>query len=296
MFENSSIMVLMANTKKDEVCRIEVDKETQDIIISTMKHALSELIDEKTSIVFDGSYKPNDDEILKIESFHLSDEIKDAIRDPLGVQCYKSVNGEFPEIKAVFLGERIEEDGKEKFNVMFQRFKKEQYISTKWLHLFFDKDTFFQEKRYGISISDGVDCYYTENELLFSSFYYARQIFDLSECYRSATDKEVKDFTENSKLLIDNVEAFVGMANTWIRRKIAMINDSKVLEDFSANEIQKKAKAIGMEISIKDKKVIIPNDKEKVKEILGFLDEEAYKGPFSQKTYLANSKRQLSRN
>ena len=27
--------------------------------------------------------------------------------------------------------------------------------------------------------------------------------------------------------------------------------------------------------------------------ILGFLDEEAYKGPFSQKTYLANSKRPI---
>lgn len=39
------------------------------------------------------------------------------------------------------------------------------------------------------------------------------------------------------------------------------------------------------------RKIIIPDDKEKVKVILDFLDEEAYKGPFSQKTYLANSKR-----
>ena len=34
---------------------------------------------------------------------------------------------------------------------------------------------------------------------------------------------------------------------------------------------------------------------EQVKIILGFLDEEAYKGPFSQNTYLANSKRRVSR-
>ena len=37
----------------------------------------------------------------------------------------------------------------------------------------------------------------------------------------------------------------------------------------------------------------VKNDKEKIKIILGFLDEEAYKGPFSQKTFLANSKRQV---
>ena len=46
-------------------------------------------------------------------------------------------------------------------------------------------------------------------------------------------------------------------------------------------------------IDVKDKKIVIPNDKEKIKIILGFLDEEAYKGPFSQKTFLANSKRQV---
>lgn len=50
---------------------------------------------------------------------------------------------------------------------------------------------------------------------------------------------------------------------------------------------------VGVEIDVKDKKIVIPNDKEKIKIILGFLDEEAYKGPFSQKTFFANSKRQV---
>ena len=126
-----------------------------------------------------------------------------------------------------------------------------------------------------------------------SSFYYARQIFDLSECYRSATDSEVESFTTSSKLALDNSEAFKGMANTWIRRKIAMINDSQVLDNYSAKEIKSRAKLVGVDIDVKDKKIVIPNDKEKIKIILGFLDEEAYKGPFSQKTFLANSKRQV---
>ena len=293
MFENSSIMVLKANTRNDEVYRIEVDADTQKNVINTMTQALDKLIEGKTKLVFDGSYKPNNDEILKIENFQLSDEIKDAIRDPLGEKCFEKENGEFPEIKAVFVGERIEDGETEKFNVVFQRFRKEQYISTRWCNLFFDNNTFFQEKRYGISIADGIDCYYTDKELQFSSFYYARQVFDLSECYRSATDSEVDSFTTSSKLSLDNAEAFKGLANTWIRRKIAMINDSQVLENYSASEIKKRAKSVGVEIDVKDKKVVIPNDKEKIKIILGFLDEEAYKGPFSQKTFLANSKRQL---
>lgn len=147
MFENSSVMVLRANTKEDEVYKIEVDAETQNSIITSMSNALDELIAEKTQIIFDGSYKPNEDEILKIENYQLSDEIKDAIRDPLGVPSFKKDNDTFPEIKAIFVGERTEDGETEKFNVVFQRFRKEQYISTKWCNLFFENNTFFSGKK-----------------------------------------------------------------------------------------------------------------------------------------------------
>lgn len=286
---------MIMGTKNFEIYRLELDNETQSAIRETFLDALDELFSEKEIIAFDGSYKPNEDEILSIENFQLPDEIKDAIRDPLGVQAFVSIDGQFPDIKAIFMGERIEQGTKEKFNVIFQRFRKEQYISTKWYNLFFDNNTFFREKRYGISIAEGIDCFYNGQELQFGSFYYARQVFDLSECYRSATDSEVATFTVSSKLSIDDIDAFKATANTWIRRKIALINDSQVLDNFPAAEIKKRAKIVGINIETKDKKIIIPNDKEQVKVILGFLDEEAYRGPFSQKTFLANSKRQVKK-
>lgn len=81
------------------------------------------------------------------------------------------------------------------------------------------------------------------------------------------------------------------MANTWIRRKIAIINDSGVLTNNSAAQIKRLARSAGIDISVENKKIVLPNDKEQLKIILGFLDEEAYKGPFSKATFLANSKR-----
>ena len=83
------------------------------------------------------------------------------------------------------------------------------------------------------------------------------------------------------------------MANTWIRRKIAMINDSKVLENYSASQIKTLASKVDIKIDVENRKIKLPNDKENIKIILGFLDEEAYKGPFSKNTYLANSKRTI---
>ena len=247
----------------------------------------------KTRVEFDGSYKPHSDEFLAIAHFQLPDAIMDAIRDPLGVPPYQKQGDDFPEIKAIFVGERTENEGTEKFNVGFQRFRKEQYISTRWYNLFFEANTFFQEKRFGISISDSIDCYYTESELQFTSFYFARQVFDLGNYYRSATDSEVFEFTGSRKLAFENTDTFIAMANTWIRRKIAMINDSKVLQNYPAAEIRNLAATAGVEIETQGDCIVIPNDKDRVKVILGFLDEEAYKGPFSQITFLANSKRQI---
>lgn len=293
MFNNCSVMIIKAGTKPEEIYRINSDADTQKAICEAFSAAREELVFDKTRVEFDGSYRPHNDEFLAIEQFQLPDTILDAIRDPLGVAPYQKESDEFPEIKAIFVGERSEANGAEKFNIGFQRFRKEQYISKKWYNLFFDADTFFQEKRFGISISDSIDCYYTEGELQFTSFYFARQVFDLSSYYRSATDNEVVEFSASRKLSFEDADAFKSMANTWIRRKIAMINDSKVLSNYSAEEIKSLAATTGIEIETQEERILIPNDKEKVKVILGFLDEEAYKGPFSQITFLANSKRRV---
>ena len=88
---------------------------------------------------------------------------------------------------------------------------------------------------------------------------------------------------------------FKNMADTWIRRKIAMINDSGVLAKNSAAKIKRLAKSAGIDIAVEGKKIVLPNDKEQLKIVLGFLDEEAYKGPFSKATFLANSKRRIKK-
>ena len=90
-----------------------------------------------------------------------------------------------------------------------------------------------------------------------------------------------------------NAEAFKGIANSYVRRKIAMINDSEVLKEYTAKEIKSIAKNSGIEIRINDGKIVIPADKDAAMEVLAFLDEEAYRGPFSNDLLIANSKRIL---
>ena len=292
MFENCSVMVIRADDQS-LINRVEVDAETQNLICAMFSDAVTDLVSNKDKVEFDGRYKPERDEFLYIDNFQLADEIKDAIRDPMGVTAYKKEDGDYPTIKAIFVGMRTEEGDSEQFTVAFQRFRKEQYISASNINLFWGKNTFRREKEYGISISDSVDCLFSEGSLQFVSFFFARQVFDLSGYYRSATTQEVTAFTSNEKLAFDDATAFEKMAITSIRRKIALINDSGVLDSHPAIEIKRLAAKAGIEITVKNKQIVIPNDRDQVKIILGFLDEEAYKGPFTQTTFLANSKRKV---
>lgn len=294
MFENASIMVMKADDPS-QILRLEVDGDTQQSIDQSFAEAVVGLVEDKNGVPFDGRYKPDEDELLFIDGFILPDEIKEAIRNPMGVTAYQKEGGSFPEIKMIFVGTYTRLNGGESFQVAFQRFRKEQYISTNGFNLYFTNNTFRRERNYGISVSDRVDCYYADGKLQFTSYFYAKQIFDLREFYRSATDQEVEAFASNGLLFIENPERFKAMADTWVRRKIASINDTGVLNQYSASQIKKLAKKSGVDIEEQNGRVVLPSEKEQIKIVLGFLDEEAYRGPFSKITYLANSKRKIKK-
>ena len=66
-----------------------------------------------------------------------------------------------------------------------------------------------------------------------------------------------------------------------------------ILVNNLAAKIKRLAKLAGIDIVVEGKKTVIPNDKEQLKIVLGFLDEDAYKGPFLNNMFLANSKRKI---
>lgn len=116
MFENSSVFIL---GKDNAVYLLEIDEGLRNEILQLFSIAKVQMVDNKEKIEFDGSYIPNSDECLYISNYKLADEILDAIRAPIGTEFFKKYNGSFPEIKAIFVGEKIERDDKEVFLWLF---------------------------------------------------------------------------------------------------------------------------------------------------------------------------------
>lgn len=293
MFNNSSIFLLSEEGSESHIYRLETDADAQRAINGMLSTASQKLIQDKERIPFDGNYKPNADEYLAIERFCVPEEIRQAVRDPLGVEPFRRGEEAFPPIKMLFVGDCEKSEDSVRFHFAFQRFRKEQYLSANQINLFLDKNTFIRQRNFGLGITDTVDCLYTDEALCFSSFYYARQVFDLRNYYREATDTELASFSDNPGLVLEDKDVFMKSADSWIRRKISLIQDSGVLETHKPAELVERAEEIGLHLTTKEDKLVLPKDKKQVKVILGFLDEEAYKGIFSGTTYLANSKRKL---
>lgn len=289
MFEHSPIMVMLEEKGQSEIYKLETNRNTQSAICSIYEDAYQNMYASKEMIKFDGKYTPDSEEMLYIEGFAINDSILEAIRNPAGIEAFIPELDE-NRIKATFVGEVH----KGSYTIAFQKFKKDQYISTRGINLFFDKNTFFQEKRFGICISDEIDCVFTDNKLAFHSYFMAKQIFDLKDYYRTATDNEVQHFTEIETLEIASPELFKSQADSRIRRNIASIIDSGVLKQYSAKKIQTMGRQTGIGISVKNNKIVIPSTKKEMKVVLGFLDDHVYKGVFSQETFITNSKRPVN--
>ena len=244
MFKNCPLLALIEINKNSFVVkRICEDNDSQVTIAKTFSDAGEELRNNKTDVPFDGKYTPQgeDMEILVINNFSLPGIIKEALKNPHGLEVYSPVNGELPPIKALFIGKYSCDDEQEQYTAVFQKFRNDQYITAARHHLFFTGDTFVKDTRLGITIATTADCVIKDGNLYFPSYHFAKQIFDLTDYYRVASSQDVQAFVDSKLISMEGSADFVNSANTWERRKIASINDSGVLQNYTA----KKIKALG---------------------------------------------------
>lgn len=246
---------------------------------------------KSNSIIFDGSYKPDEDESLKIENFDLSDEIQEAINNPLGVDKLVANDGNELNIRAIFL---TLSDDSENEKIVFQRTQKRQLLLGGRITLFWSNDTFISTQKPGVVITDSIDAYYENGTLYFTSYYWANQIFNLNKYYRQATDDDIRDFCQNNCFYVADLDSLVSASNNWTRKKNAYILDTGVLEKNTTDYILQEANNLGLQFETNEEnKIVFPADLKSQKELLSYLADEIYKGRLSDDVYLTNSKRSL---
>lgn len=276
----------------NKVKKLRINREVQKELVSVFSQKSDQLLNnEKEFIEFDGRYKPSENEVFYIKNFNMPETIKKAIKTPTSVEELLPKNNKNKKINSIFTGTLNNEN---KYIISFQNFMPSQIITASGVGLIFNNNSFNKISKLAVNIKEQVDCIYMNNNLYFSSYWVARQIFDLSDYYKMATDEELKSFIKKDVLTTMNEDMFFQNADEWIRRKVAFIEDSKVLERNSPYDIKKIAEDHNVDLKLNnDNQILVPDEKQDLKDLLKFLDEDIFKGPLTNNTYMTNSKRKL---
>jgi hypothetical protein len=249
---------------------------------------------QQDEIVFDGKYKPDAGEVLCIENYDDIDNLESAIRNPTSLDLVDPSEDFFHDIKALFSGYILATGG---FKVLLQNFDRRKIISTNGLSFFHSDNVYKKIEGIGLTIDHKLTATIEEGKLKFFSFHNARQIFDLSEYYKEATNKNVIEFSNMDLIKSADNNQLLEMSDSWVRRKISLIQQSGILQNVPINEM----KVVATEFSIPfltvtengDELIQIPDNKSDLKKLLRFLDEDYYKSSLSQTNFVTNSKRVL---
>lgn len=298
------LFFLMSEDISPRVVKVNTDAPTQNIIKDIFLEARDSFFsDGKDSVNFTIDYKVGSDEYFLIKDFSEGADILDAIERPTAITEWDSNDMSMHNVKAIFTGKAKDGDGTET-EAYIQYFDKRQIIDTgKTFVQFFtqQKNQFSSLKKPGFSIGERIDAVLTgAGEFSFNSFYIVRRFFDMSEYYREATQADLDIFVEHPKLKIECKDTFRDLADSQIKRKILLINGSDILNSYSVDDLVNCAKSINIQLEIdetdSEKKLLVPGEKRKIKQLLNFLDQGYFNTLITNETMFTNSKRKLDNN
>lgn len=254
------------------------------------------LLGDKQAVAFTGSYNVDQGEIFTIADYPLPPAIGKAISNPLTCQVL-DLNTETQRIKALFSGTWTAANK----TVNFQVFDAGKLLKRGYT-LIGSGDTYKKLEEPGLMLQYKLTAHFHNGILYFTSYHNTKRFLDLSDYYREATDTDLDNFAATELFAFEDEAGFKEQADSIIRKKIALLQKNEVLKDINVTDIQIVANNFNAElpeehhINIKvndDGKLVIPENKKALKELIRFLDEDYVTAPLTKRKCLTNSKQYL---
>ncbi|MGY5706991.1 hypothetical protein ACXHRA_23970 [Vibrio antiquarius] len=277
------------------IVRFELSATVQDDLTTYIKNQENEFELSTEVIPFDGKYKPDSGEVLLIDNYDDIDNLSNAIVNPLSIEVVEPTESFFGDIKALFTGYTLDSGD---VKVLLQNFDRRRIISTNGLSIFHSSNVYKKIEGIGLTVDSKLTAILEGGKLRFFSFFTARQMFDLSEYYKEATNDDINVFSSSDAVRVTNKNGLIDISDSWVRRKISLIQQSDILGTVPIHVMKAVASEFNIPfptVNIDGNEVIdIPLDKPALKVLLRFLDEDYYKSPLSNTNFVTNSKRECT--
>lgn len=287
---------VISGAPAQKMFRLEIEQQLQNELEEQFLEQAQALSSNELVVVpFEGgNFTPDDTEVLEINPFDLPAFIYDSLENPAGCDTISAADLEaLSSVYCIFGYEASSE------TLIFQVIQKQQRLTNKanWA-IFLSRDVFKKLEDPGLILGGACHAVYEKGSLKFKSMWWIKQIFDISEFYREATDADVETFSQISTVLIDDVELLKKKTGQWARTRIAFIVDSGILTKYTPKQLAEKAEQFDVPLVVEvdqdgsgTEKLRIPQEGKDLRAVLKFLEEEFYIGVITGLPYEANSKR-----
>ncbi|HII4363335.1 TPA: Kiwa anti-phage protein KwaB-like domain-containing protein [Vibrio parahaemolyticus] len=277
-----------------QVKRIRVQGQLQGELITLFNdqfNSFNHNID--TEVPFNGDWKPDANELLVLADVTEAQEMIDAINaNASSFNDLQLSNFNSEPIKAIFTGFVQNNET----TVLVQKFSSRQALSLSQIPIIKMQtgNTFVKATEDIFTVDNKLVAVIVGNNTKFKSFHNARMVFNLTNFYQEATDTDLNLICQHLLLEVSNTNSFVAEADSQVRKMVHTISSTALLDNYSVSDIQAAAQGFpNVPITFNQGKLVLPNNKRDLKEVLHFLLEDIYKGPLSGSNYLTNSKREI---
>jgi hypothetical protein len=246
-------------------------------------------VNRPNEVEFNGDWKPDEDELITLDvTPEVNLLVQAAEGNALALPVIDTANFESEGIKAIFTS--TGNVGATRLRI--QRFTGQQLLNRRRA-LLLQNNNFRELYETAFTIGTSLACVVENGLLKFDSYHNLRAIFDLSEFFEEATDEDIDEFSAHASISIQDVVAFKGSASQTIRKLVHKVLNSDVLSDYTPQEIQQGAAAVGLGINLNNGAIEVPDDKALARRFLRFLDDGVYEAPLTGNRYVTNSKKAI---
>jgi hypothetical protein len=264
--------------------------------LETLFRSQAEAFLDGSELPFDARHTPESDEIHYIEPFTDADNLLMLGSKSLSCPVFDVSDEMLHQLVGLCVVTRV----KGKVTACLQTFDRRHAITRDKFAMIHVGDGFTRLEQRGFVLDTHVVALLRSDRLLFRSFAAANRLFDLAEYFHEATDAELESFAGHRALAVDDVAGFRTIADIKrIRKQVALVLESDILSKVPVRTIVSRAKTEASHLTIqttgrgKNMKIVLPESRAEVRDLLDFLQENCYRGCLTRQGYVANSKRSV---
>ena len=291
MLKNLHLAAIVKKTGTTRLLRIPLDQRLQGNLAESWHEQYTIFTGDVQEIDFDAGYKPEQHERFRIQDYELPEWL--AGQDSLSVPYLDTINDNDAILDAIQGIIAFARDGQGVELMLFQNFSRSHVIKPGHL-LLLEKDTYTTMKKPALTLDTKLSAVYltADKKLLFHSFRTVNTFLPLADFYEEASEREIRSILKHDRLYPEDADALATGANQWSRKRFAMLRDSRVLDEYTAQQIADQSMGYEVNIRLKGDQIVFPADRAEAKRLLQFLNEELFRGAITETLYETNSKRE----